>query len=39
MYYAFDQWMRRNYAAIQIELYPDDVIIHAKSRVQAEHVL
>src|SRR5207244_11979468 len=39
MHYAFDLWMRRTYPAIQFERYADDVIIHAKSRAQAEHVL
>ena len=39
MHYAFDLWMRRTYPTIQFERYADDVIIHAKSRAQAEHVL
>ena len=39
MHYAFDLWMGRTYPAIQFERYADDVIIHAKSRAQAEHVL
>jgi RNA-directed DNA polymerase len=39
MHYAFDLWMVRTYPAIQFERYADDVIIHAKSRAQAELVL
>jgi RNA-directed DNA polymerase len=39
MHYAFDLWMRRTYPTIQFERYADDVIIHAKSRAQAEYVL
>src|SRR5581483_10480379 len=39
MHYAFDLWMRRTFPDIRFERYADDVIIHAKSRVQAEHVL
>ncbi len=39
MHYAFDLWMRRTYPTIQFERYADDVIIHAKSRAQAELVL
>jgi len=36
MHYAFDLWMARTYPTIQFERYADDVIIHAKSRAQAE---
>ena len=39
MHYAFDLWMRRTDPTIRFERYADDVIIHAKSRAQAEHVL
>ena len=39
MHYAFDHWMSRTYPDIRFERYADDVIIHAKSRAQAEHVL
>jgi RNA-directed DNA polymerase len=39
MHYAFDLWMNRTYPDIRFERYADDVIIHAKSRAQAEHVL
>jgi len=39
MHYAFDDWMRRNHPGIPFERYADDVIIHAKSKAQAEQVL
>jgi RNA-directed DNA polymerase len=39
MHYAFDAWMQRTYPNIPFERYADDVIIHAKSRAQAEQVL
>jgi group II intron reverse transcriptase/maturase len=39
MHYAFDLWMTRTYPDIRFERYADDVIIHAKSRSQAENVL
>jgi RNA-directed DNA polymerase len=38
-HYAFDLGMRRTFPDIRSERYADDVIIHAKSRAQAEHVL
>jgi RNA-directed DNA polymerase len=39
MHYAFDAWMQRTFPSIPFERYADDVIIHAKSRAQAEQVL
>ncbi|WP_237722897.1 reverse transcriptase domain-containing protein, partial [Singulisphaera acidiphila] len=39
MHYAFDLWMARSFPDIHFARYADDVIIHAKSRAQAEHVL
>jgi RNA-directed DNA polymerase len=39
LHYAFDVWMQRTYPGIPFERYADDVIIHAKSQAQAEHVL
>ena len=39
MHYAFDEWLRRNYPAIQFARYADDAVIHAQSLSQAEHVL
>ena len=39
MHYAFDEWMRRNYPHIQFARYADDVVVHARSLSEAEHVL
>jgi RNA-directed DNA polymerase len=39
MHHAFDRWMKRTYPDVPFERYADDVIIHAKSKAQAEQVL
>ena len=39
LHYAFDSWMRRNHPSIPFERYADDVIVHAKSKAQAEQLL
>jgi RNA-directed DNA polymerase len=39
LHHAFDTWMRRTYPDIQFERYADDVIVHAKSKAQAEQLL
>ena len=39
LHHAFDTWMRRTYPDIQCERYADDVIVHAKSKAQAEQLL
>src|SRR4051794_11217817 len=39
MHYAFDVWMARNFPGCPFERYADDVVVHCKSRPQAEHVL
>ncbi len=39
LHHAFDTWMRRNYPDVQFERYADDVIVHAKSKAQAEQLL
>ena len=39
LHHAFDDWMRRNHPSIQFERYADDVIVHAKSKAQAEQLL
>ena len=38
MHYAFDSWMARNYPGCPFERYADDVVVHCKSRRQAEYV-
>jgi group II intron reverse transcriptase/maturase len=39
MHHAFDDWVRRNYSYIQFERYADDMVVHCKSRKQAEMIL
>ncbi len=39
MHYAFDAWMARNHPDCPFERYADDVVVHCKSRRQAEYVL
>ena len=36
MHYAFDTWMARNHPDCPFERYADDVVVHCKSRRQAE---
>ena len=37
--YAFDPWMAREFPGCPFERYADDVVVHCKSRRQAEYVL
>jgi RNA-directed DNA polymerase len=39
MHYAFDMWMGREFPACPFERYADDLVVHCKSRRQAEDVL
>jgi RNA-directed DNA polymerase len=39
LHHGFDNWMRRNHPSIPFERYADDVIVHAKSKAQAEQLL
>jgi RNA-directed DNA polymerase len=39
LHHAFDEWMRRNHPSMPFERYADDVIVHAKSKAQAEQLL
>ncbi len=39
MHHAFDTWMARNHPDCPFERYADDVVVHCKSRRQAEVVL
>ena len=36
MHYAFDAWMARTYPAVTFERYCDDVVVHCRSKAQAE---
>lgn len=39
LHYAFDQWLELKHKGMPFERYADDVIIHCKTRQQAEQVL
>src|SRR3954451_1019594 len=39
MHYAFDMWMVREFAGCPFERYADDVIVHCKSKRQADLML
>ena len=39
MHYAFDTWMAREFPGCPFERFADDVVVHCKSRRQAELVL
>ncbi|MFC1592189.1 group II intron reverse transcriptase/maturase [Thermodesulfobacteriota bacterium] len=38
LHYAFDEWMSRNYPEIPFERYADDIVVHCRSRKQAEKI-
>ena len=38
MHYAFDAWMARELPGVPFERYCDDIIVHARSEHQAQHV-
>lgn len=39
MHYAFDAWMRRTYPDVLFARYADDVIVHARSKMEADALL
>jgi len=39
LHHAFDQWMKREFPAVEFERYADDIVIHCKSLSQATYVL
>jgi RNA-directed DNA polymerase len=39
MHYAFDTWMAREFPGCPFERFADDIVVHCKSRRQAEYVL
>jgi RNA-directed DNA polymerase len=39
LHYALDAWMGRSYPGIQFERYADDILVHSRSREEAEAVL
>ena len=38
LHYAFDEWMRRNCDNIPFERYADDIVVHCRSKEQAEWI-
>jgi len=38
MHYAFDTWLAREFPSCPFERYADDVVVHCKTRRQAEYV-
>jgi RNA-directed DNA polymerase len=39
LHYALDKWLEKNYGQISFVRYADDMIIHCKSKEQAEEIL
>lgn len=39
LHYAFDKWLRINHPAVNFERYADDIVIHCKTKAQAEILL
>lgn len=38
LHYAFDRWMRRTYPNAQFERYADDIVVHCRTRSEAEGI-
>ena len=38
LHLAFDQWMTENFADVPFERYADDVVVHCRSKAQAEFI-
>jgi len=38
LHVGFDEWMRRNYPTIAFERYADDIVVHTRSKKQAEFI-
>ncbi|MBD0352184.1 MAG: group II intron reverse transcriptase/maturase, partial [Flavisolibacter sp.] len=39
LHHAFDQWMRKYFPVNPFERYADDVVVHCRSKTEAEHLL
>lgn len=39
LHYTFDQWMTKFLTGVKFERYADDIIVHCKTKEQAEYVL
>lgn len=39
LHYAFDQWLTLHFNGVRFERYADDIIVHCRSKAQAEMIL
>jgi RNA-directed DNA polymerase len=39
LHYAFDRWMRKHYPSVHFVRYADDIVVHCKTKVEAETIL
>ena len=39
MHYAFDLWMRKNHQSVPFERYADDILVHCRTKQEAEKIL
>ena len=39
LHYAFDQWMKRNHPANPFARYADDLVVHCRTRLEAQELL
>lgn len=39
LHYVFDMWISRTYPAVRFERYADDIVIHCRTRQEAEELL
>jgi len=39
LHHAFDEWMAANFPHVPFERYADDIVVHCKSKAQAEYTL
>lgn len=39
LHYAFDKWMRKLYPGLCFERYADDILVHCRSKAEAERIL
>lgn len=38
LHYAFDEWMKRNYPEVKFARYADDIVVHCRTREEAERL-
>lgn len=39
LHYVHDKWMEKNFPIISFERYADDIVVHCRSKIQAEKIL